>query len=114
MEAAFVSARYEKGKIIFVLQNGTEVSVPISAVTEGLVSGSQLEEALSFFWTKNESDNRYQQTISDLDAIRDGASKGATALQEVPEGYAKTEELEALENRVSAIENSDSLIKVTA
>ena len=69
---------------------------------------------MSNIYTKTEADNRYQQKISDLEAIRDGASKGASALQEVPEGYARTEELEALEDRVSAIENSDSLIKVTA
>ena len=32
-----------------------------------------------------------QDTISDLDAIRSGAAKGATALQSVPEGYATKE-----------------------
>ena len=34
-----------------------------------------------------------QDTITDLDAIREGAAKGATALQRVPEGYATKEEL---------------------
>jgi hypothetical protein len=34
-----------------------------------------------------------QDTISDLETIRSGASKGATALQEVPDNYATKESL---------------------
>lgn len=50
---------------------------------------------LSGYATKAELDTK-QDTISDLDSIRSGASKGATALQEVPDTYAlKTDILSA-------------------
>ena len=40
------------------------------------------------FITEHQDITGKQDVIEDLEAIRDGASKGATALQEVPEGYA--------------------------
>lgn len=55
-----------------------------------------------------------QDTIEDLDEIRSGASKGATALQSVPDEYvtmdeldSKLEELEASKEDLVAIELSE-------
>ena len=41
-----------------------------------------------------------QEAISDIETIRSGASKGATALQSVPDGYATTSELEGKVDKV--------------
>lgn len=43
-----------------------------------------------------------QDKIDDLASIREGASKGATALQDIPSGYAKTEDIPT---KVSELEN---------
>lgn len=45
----------------------------------------------------NQSISNKQNTIEDLDAIRAGATKGATALQEIPEEYAKKEDIPSLD-----------------
>lgn len=45
----------------------------------------------------NQSISAKQNTIEDLEAIRTGASLGATALQEIPEEYAKKEEIPSLD-----------------
>ena len=37
-----------------------------------------------------------QDIISDIDAIRSGASLGATALQSVPDEYAKVDDVESM------------------
>ena len=44
-----------------------------------------------------------QDIISDLDTIRQGAAKGATALQNVPSEYVKRSELTALQNEINAL-----------
>lgn len=48
---------------------------------------------LSGYATKDDLNNK-QDVISDLEAIKQGAAKGATALQSVPEGYAKSSDLQ--------------------
>ena len=45
------------------------------------------------FYTKEEIDTNKQDKIADLDAIRSGAEKGATALQSVPSEYVTETEL---------------------
>ena len=45
----------------------------------------------------NQSISNKQNTIEDLDAIRAGATKGASALQEIPEEYAKKEDIPSLD-----------------
>ncbi|MEE1517597.1 MAG: hypothetical protein UF228_08370, partial [Lachnospiraceae bacterium] len=45
----------------------------------------------------NQSISNKQNNIEDLDAIRAGAAKGASALQEIPEEYAKKEDIPSLD-----------------
>ena len=47
------------------------------------------------YLTEHQDITGKQDVIEDLEAIREGAAKGATALQEVPEEYVTNEELEA-------------------
>ena len=47
------------------------------------------------FLTEHQDITGKQDVISDLESIREGAAKGATALQSVPEEYVTSEELEA-------------------
>ena len=47
LEMAFVGARLEDGNLVFTLQNGQEVSVPIGDVLGGLVTSGALAQALS-------------------------------------------------------------------
>ena len=70
-----------------VLLNGKEVAVKNSAVN---ISGVATEEWVGQqgFITEHQDITGKQDVIEDLESIREGASKGATALQEVPEGYA--------------------------
>lgn len=49
----------------------------------------------------NQSISSKQDTIADLESIREGAELGKTALQEVPEGYAKTEDIPSVEGLAS-------------
>lgn len=61
---------------------------------------SQLENDADYA-TKNEIDSK-QDEIKDLDAIRSGAAKGATALQSIPAEYVTDDELDnALKNKVN-------------
>ena len=46
LEMAFVGARLEEGNLVFTLQNGQEVSVPIGDVLGGLVTSGALAQAL--------------------------------------------------------------------
>jgi hypothetical protein len=49
-----------------------------------------------------------QNTITDLDTIRSGAAKGATALQSVPDTYAtKTDVSNAIQTAITNELNSD-------
>lgn len=52
LEMAFVGARLEDGNLVFTLQNGQEVSVPIGDVLGGLITSGALAQSLS----GNESD----------------------------------------------------------
>ena len=47
LEMAFVGARLEEGNLVFTLQNGQEVSVPIGDVLGGLVTSGALAQSLS-------------------------------------------------------------------
>lgn len=49
----------------------------------------------SYILSKKYTDNaiKEQVTIDDISDIREGAKLGSTALQEVPDGYAKTEDI---------------------
>ena len=61
---------------------------------------SQLENDAEYA-TKSEIDGK-QDEIKDLDAIRSGAAKGATALQSIPAEYVTDDELDnALKNKVN-------------
>ena len=51
---------------------------------------SRYHENLNAFLTTK------QDIISDIDAIRSGASLGATALQSVPDEYAKVDDVESM------------------
>ena len=65
-------------------------SVPSGYATEDWVNSQGFlkeHQDISNLATKDEL-NAKQDTINDLDTIRSGASKGATALQSVPSGYA--------------------------
>jgi hypothetical protein len=53
---------------------------------EGLATEAWVNE--QGFLTEHQDITGKQDVIEDLEAIREGAAKGATALQEVPEGYA--------------------------
>ena len=53
---------------------------------EGLVTEAWVNE--QGFLTEHQDITGKQDVIGDLETIREGAAKGATALQEVPEGYA--------------------------
>lgn len=61
----------------------------------------QEHQDISGLATKSELNNK-QDKISDLEAIRRGASKGETALQSVPSGYVTTSMLEeAIEEAIT-------------
>ena len=60
---------------------------------EGLATEAWVNE--QGFLTEHQDITGKQDVIEDLEAIREGAAKGATALQEVPEEYITNEELEA-------------------
>lgn len=47
LEMAFVGARLEEGNLVFTLQNGQEVSVPIGDVLGGIVTSGALAQSLS-------------------------------------------------------------------
>lgn len=77
----------------FYILNIRRSPLNIEGVNTAIVLGGQFEELA----TKEELTElsaevgKKQDTISDLETIRSGASKGATALQSVPEGYATKE-----------------------
>ena len=67
----------------FVTDRISEIQIPS---VEGLATEEWVNE--QGFLTEHQDITGKQDVIEDLEAIREGAAKGATALQEVPEGYA--------------------------
>ena len=67
----------------FVTDRISEIQIPS---VEGLATEAWVNE--QGFLTEHQDITGKQDVIEDLEAIREGAAKGATALQEVPEGYA--------------------------
>ena len=106
LESVVVDAKYNKEtkEIELTLQNGTKVSFSVADLVSGLVSEDNLTVVLKDYAKKtdlptalselendmNFIDDTYhditkQNTIDDLDDIRDGANKGKTALQSFTE-----------------------------
>lgn len=58
LEQVIVSGRYDEAteSIILVLHNGTEVSIPVSDLVDGLVSDSDLATILADYYTKSQTD----------------------------------------------------------
>lgn len=56
IESAVVNGRYENGKIILVLQNEQELSIPITDLTSNLVTNDGLNTALLNYVTKESFD----------------------------------------------------------
>ena len=67
----------------FVTDRISEIQIPS---VEGLATEVWVNE--QGFLTEHQDITGKQDVIEDLEDIREGAAKGATALQEVPEGYA--------------------------
>ena len=67
----------------FVTDRISEIQIPS---VEGLASEAWVKE--QNYLTEHQDITGKQDVIEDLEAIREGAAKGETALQEVPEGYA--------------------------
>lgn len=62
------------------------------------LSVSEIEAIIAESQTIEDILTSKQDTITDLETIRSGAALGATALQEVPEDYAKKEDIVTYEN----------------
>ena len=83
----------------FTKNQGTITEVKMNGVSKGTEGVVDLGTVL----TEHQDISSKQDKIEDLDAIRAGASKGATALQSIPAEYVTDPELEnALRNKVSA------------
>ena len=93
-------------------------TLPVWAQTQAMIGNlSELETeakenlVLAINEVKNTADSK-QDTISDLEAIRTGAAKGATALQSVPNTYRTAAAQDVIDNglsgRVSAIEGKEA------
>ena len=85
------------------MSNGATVEDAINNLSVRGVDVSDVD--LTNYYTKNEIDGMgflreqdiegLQEEINDLDAIRSGAAKGATALQSIPSDYVTENELES-------------------
>ena len=96
----------------------TEPSLPVWAQTQAMIGNLNALETqakdnlvLAINEVKNTADSK-QDAISDLEAIRTGAAKGATALQSVPNTYRTAAAQDVIDNglsdRVSAIEGKEA------
>ena len=96
LESVVVNGSYdsENKKIILTLENGSTIEVPVGDLVAGLQTEITVDNKLSadlvddtsttnkFVTTQEKTTwSGKQDAISDLDAIRSGASAGATALQ---------------------------------
>lgn len=78
----------------------TEVDAKIPTKTSQLTNDSD--------YVSNDMLNGKQDKIADLDTIREGAAKGATALQAVPSNYATKDDVQAAINEsIIQVINSD-------
>ena len=107
LESVVINGSYDNAskKIILTLQSGSTVDVPVGDLIAGLQSEINSTNKLSadlikdgainktVTATEKETWNNKQDVISDLESIRSGASKGATALQSVPDEYITETEL---------------------
>ena len=93
-------------------------TLPVWAQTQAMIGNlnaleTQAKEnlVLAINEVKNTADSK-QDSISDLEAIRSGAAKGATALQSVPNSYRTAAAQDVIDNglsdRVSAIEGKEA------
>lgn len=82
----------------FTKNEGTITEVKMNGVSKGTSGVVDLGTVI----TEHQDISGKQDVITDLELIREGASLGATALQEVPSGYAKTEDIPT---KVSQLEN---------
>ena len=83
----------------FTKNEGTITEVKMNGVSKGTSGVIDLGTVI----TEHQDISGKQDIITDLELIREGASLGATALQEVPSGYAKTEDIPT---KVSQLENN--------
>lgn len=69
-------------------------------------------DAVSYILSKKYTDKaiKEQVTIDDISEIREGAKLGSTALQSVPDGYAKTEDIPT---KMSELQNDIRFGKLT-
>lgn len=77
--------------IASLVDSAPETLDTIGEIASALKNNADIVDVL------NQSISTKQNTIEDLDAIRAGASLGATALQEIPEEYAKKEDIPSLD-----------------
>lgn len=75
----------------FTKNLGTITEVKMNGVTKGTSGVVDLGEVI----TEHQDISGKQDKITDLDAIRSGAEKGATALQSIPAEYVTETELNA-------------------
>lgn len=76
--------------IASLVDSAPETLDTIGEIASALKNNADIVDVL------NQSISTKQNTIEDLDAIRAGAVKGATALQEIPEEYAKKDDIPSL------------------
>ena len=77
--------------IASLVDSAPETLDTIGEIASALKNNADIVDVL------NQSINTKQNTIEDLDAIRAGAVKGATALQAIPEEYAKKDDIPSLD-----------------
>jgi hypothetical protein len=77
--------------IASLVDSAPETLDTIGEIASALKNNADIVDVL------NQSISTKQNTIEDLDDIRAGATKGATALQEIPEEYAKKEDIPSLD-----------------
>ena len=77
--------------IASLVDSAPETLDTIGEIASALKNNANIVDVL------NQSISTKQNTIEDLDAIRAGASLGATALQEIPEEYAKKDDIPSLD-----------------
>lgn len=98
-------------EILEELRNINE-SIQDHDVTKEYVANAVATETARAEQAEQALDDAKQDTIDDLDEIRDGASKGATALQSVPSTYRTASEQDTIDNairgRITTIEGKEA------
>lgn len=90
-DSGYVTKPVVDQAIASLVDSAPETLNTIGEIASALKNNADIVDVL------NQSISAKQNTIEDLDAIRAGAVKGATALQEIPEEYAKKDDIPSLD-----------------